>query len=110
SPLDIAALQYLYGPSKTARTGNDTYVVSSSGSNFIWDGSGIDVVDASAQVAPVTLYLEPGYWGFIGSKAATISAAGQVTVNFGSVIEDLVGGSGSDYLAGNSASNVIRGG
>jgi len=27
SPLDIAALQYLYGPSKTSRTGNDTYKI-----------------------------------------------------------------------------------
>jgi serralysin len=110
SPLDIAALQYLYGPSLTSRTGNDVYSVSATGVNFIWDGAGTDTLSASAISQAVTLYLEPGYWGYVGSKAATITAAGQVTVNFGSVIENLVGGSGSDCLFGNAAANNISGG
>ncbi len=110
SALDIAALQYLYGPSTTARTANDSYVVSASAANFGWDGGGTDTLDASAQTLPVTLYLEPGYWGYVGSKASTITAAGQVTVNFGTVIEDLKGGAGADKLVGNSANNAITGG
>ena len=110
SPLDIAALQYLYGPSKTARTGNDTYTLSTTAPSFIWDGAGTDTVSASSQTQPVTLYLEPGYWGYIGSKAATITAPGQVTVNFGTVIENLIGGSGNDTLYGNDADNAIDGG
>jgi Ca2+-binding RTX toxin-like protein len=110
SPLDIAALQYLYGPSKTARTGNDTYTLTASDANFVWDGAGTDTLSAIGQTLPVTLYLEPGYWGFIGSKADTITAAGQVTVNFGTVIENLTGGSGNDTLCGNTADNVIDGG
>jgi Ca2+-binding RTX toxin-like protein len=61
SPLDIAALQYLYGPSKTARTGNDTYTLAASEANFVWDGAGTDTLSASGQTLPVTLYLEPGY-------------------------------------------------
>ncbi|NDG39462.1 MAG: hypothetical protein EBY28_08750 [Betaproteobacteria bacterium] len=110
SPLDIAALQYLYGPSTTARTGDDSYTVSASATNFIWDGAGKDTLSAAALSQPVTLYLEPGYWGYVGSKAATITSAGQVTVNFGSVIENLVGGSGNDSLFGNDAANTITGG
>ena len=35
--LDIAALQYIYGPSTTARTGADTYTISETSTNFIWD-------------------------------------------------------------------------
>jgi serralysin len=108
--LDIAALQYIYGPSKKVRVGNDTYTVSAASSNFIWDGAGTDTLSASSQSQPVTLYLEPGYWGYIGSKATNITAAGQVTVNFGTVIENLIGGSGNDTLYGSAADNAIDGG
>jgi Ca2+-binding RTX toxin-like protein len=110
SELDIAALQYLYGPSSKARTGNDVYVVNALTTNFVWDGAGVDILDASAQTQAVTLYLDAGYWGFVGSKASKITAAGQVTVNFGSVIENLSGGSGGDALYGNAAGNIIKGG
>jgi Ca2+-binding RTX toxin-like protein len=110
SVLDIAALQYLYGPSTTGRTGNDNYQLSAAATNMIWDGAGTDALDASALAAAVTLYLEPGYWGFIGAKASTITAAGQVTVNFGSQIENAFGGSGADTLVGNALGNSISGG
>jgi hypothetical protein len=111
SALDIAALHYLYGPSQTARTGNDTYNVSTSEPNFIWDGAGIDTISASTANAGCTIYLTPGYWGYTGSeKAARITSAGQITVNFGTVIENLVGSAFSDALYGNSAANSISGG
>ena len=109
SALDIAALQYLYGPSPTARTSDDSYVLSASSANFIWDGAGLDTINASLLSQALTLYLEPGYWGYIGSKASTISAAGQVTVNFGTVIENAIGGSGDDAITGNSAANLLSG-
>ena len=111
SPLDIAALQYIYGPSKTSRTGNDTYKLSATEPNFIWDGAGLDTLDASTLNQGATLYLTPGYWGFVGSaKASNITAAGQVTVNFGTVIENLTGTSFADKLYGNELSNVLTGG
>ena len=110
SPLDIAALQYLYGPSPTARAGNDTYSLNAAAPNFIWDGAGVDTLSANGLSQAVTLYLEPGYWGFIGAKSDRITAPGQVTVNFGTVIENLVGGSGNDSLFGNSIANAISGG
>ncbi|OGB58097.1 MAG: hypothetical protein A2503_07495 [Burkholderiales bacterium RIFOXYD12_FULL_59_19] len=109
SPLDIAALQYLYGPSATARVGDDSYAISATSSNFVWDGAGLDTLDASALTQAVTLYLTPGYWGFVGSKTATITEPGQVTVNFGTLIENVTGGSGSDVLYGNSADNRLVG-
>ncbi len=111
SELDIAALQYLYGPSPTSRTTNDTYTVSNAATNFVWDGAGTDLLDASALSQPVSLYLTPGYWGFVGSaRASTITAPGQVTVNFGSTIENLKGGSQADRLYGNASANQILGG
>ena len=111
SPLDIAALQYIYGPSKSARAGNDIYKVSSSGPNFIWDGAGTDTIDLSAVNQGATIFLTPGYWGFVGSQqAANITSTGQVTVNFGSIIENLTGSSFADKLYGNDTDNLIAGG
>ncbi len=109
--LDIAALQYIYGPSKNARIGNDNYKISTSTPNFIWDGNGTDTIDASDITQPITLYLSSGEWGYVGTtKASTITASGQITVNFGSVIENAIGGSGNDYIVGNDSDNDLNGG
>jgi serralysin len=111
SPLDIAALQYIYGPAKTARTANDIYKISQSTGNFIWDGGGIDTIDLSSINKGSSVYLTPGYWGFVGtSKNASITSPGQVTINFGTVIENLTGSKNSDNLYGNEVSNTILGG
>ena len=110
SPLDIAALQYIYGPSTTARTGSDTYTISETEANLIWDGGGTDKISAVSSSKAVTIYLEPGYWGHAGTaKADAISTAGQITVNFGTQIENLDGSSLGDGLYGNALSNVING-
>ena len=109
-PLDVAALQYLYGVNPSYKPGNDVYVVSATTTNLIYDGGGNDTLDASQQTLPATIFLEPGYWGFVGTKAATISAPGQISVNFGTTIENLKSGSGNDFLVGNAADNQIEGG
>jgi serralysin len=111
SPLDIATLQYLYGVSATARSTNDTYAVSSTETNLIWDGAGIDAIDASSLGQGAAIYLTPGYWGYVGStRTSTITSAGQITVNFGTVIENLIGSGYSDSLYGNASGNQILGG
>jgi serralysin len=99
----------LYGPS-TQLQANDTFVLRSDVTNMIWDGGGIDTVDGSSQSKPISLFLEPGYWGSIGDKSSFISSAGQITIDFGSVIEKAIGGSGDDYLTGNLVDNVLFGG
>ena len=43
-------------------------------------------------------------------KYELITAAGQITVNFGSKIENLIGSDYSDVLTGNELSNVLTGG
>ena len=111
SPFDISALQYIYGPNPNGRAGNDTYTVSESSSNFIWDGAGLDTLDLSGARQGGSFYLTPGYWGFLGNaRASSITAAGQVTLNFGTQIENLVGSNFADKLYGNELANVISGG
>lgn len=117
-PLDVAALQYIYGPSLRSRTGDDTYVLTQAPfdaahpdlNNFIWDGRGNDTVSGAALSDNITLYLEPGRWGYIGTRGKLITDAGQITVNMGSVIENAIGGSGNDRLTGNAVDNVLQGG
>ena len=109
--LDVAALQYLYGPSKSARTGDDTYKPSETKTNFIWDGGGIDTIDASAASTGATIYLTPSEWGFFGKSAATfITAPGQITVNPLSAIENAIGSAHDDFLHGNGFDNTLSGG
>lgn len=111
SPLDIAALQYLYGPSPDARAGDDRYRLSESAPNLLWDGGGHDLIDASAASQGVTLHLDPGWWDGVGAtRADRITAPGQVTVNFGTAIEDLLGSDHGDALFGNALANRLDGG
>ena len=123
-PLDIAALQYLYGPSASTRAGDDVYrvgahdparadditLISPAQPSFIWDGGGNDRIDASQAQAAVVIALEPGYRGWIGAWDQSITAAGQITVNFGTRIESLTGSSFGDRLFGNTLDNLIEGG
>jgi serralysin len=111
SPLDIAALQYLYGPSKMSRTGDDTYIISfTQEPNFIWDGGGIDTIDATNLIVSATIYLTPGNWGYVGdSKMPFIISRGQITVNYGTVIENVLGSTYNDNLYGNDIGNYIIG-
>jgi Ca2+-binding RTX toxin-like protein len=111
SPFDIAALQYLYGPDKNSRAGNDTYVFDPYQSNFIWDGAGIDSIDTSTSNEGVSIYLTPGDWSFKGTKQAElISSAGQLTINFGTEIENILGSGFNDNLFGNELANELAGG
>lgn len=109
-PLDIAALQYLYGPSKTAAnaTRDDTYALNENGRNFIWDGGGTDKLDASAATVRVVLDLEPLSRSYFGAApSALISADGQIMINAGTVIEQVLATRFDDILFGNTANNVI---
>lgn len=109
--LDVAALQYLYGVNSSARADDNTYTISEDTTNFIWDGSGQDSIDGSGLSEAFTLYLEPGYHGFVGEKASDyITAAGQITVNFGTKIENAIGSDFSDTIYGSNSSNDIFGG
>ncbi|NNG25444.1 DUF4214 domain-containing protein [Telluria aromaticivorans] len=110
SPLDLAALQYMYGPAQQVAAGDTTWVLDAQRANIIGDGSGRDTLDASAFAGGATVDLRPGYWGYLGQQADSIVKAGQVTVNFGTVIENLRGGAGNDSLSGNEADNRIEGG
>jgi len=104
---DIAALQYLYGPSKQPQEFDNNYFLNPNGSNFIWDSEGSDSIDAGSISDPVFLSLHDGDWSWIKAKAERISAPGQITINIGTSIESARLGSGSDTVLGNQEANRL---
>lgn len=104
---DIAALQYLYGPSRTEK--DDLLLLSAQHTNLLADGGGNDTVDGSNLEQDLVLHLAPGWWDYTGAKGDKISQAGQITVNLGSILENAFGGAGNDVLIGTAQDNLLRG-
>jgi Ca2+-binding RTX toxin-like protein len=114
--LDIAALQYLYGPAQIAgarpnQAGDTVYTLTTSWTNFIWDGGGVDSIDASDASLRVSLSLEAGTHSYFGAAQANlITAPGQITINIGTLIENAKGTAFADEIVGNIAPNSLDGG
>ncbi|MBX3616361.1 M10 family metallopeptidase [Nitrosomonas sp.] len=117
--LDIAAIQYLYGPNNNYHTGNDTYVYDDAHTyhETIWDAGGAsDTIQYTGSI-PSLIDLNATHPSLIG-QAVYVQANG---VNLGSpipnvwiadkvTIENAIGGQGDDILVGNSSRNSLDGG
>lgn len=102
---DIAALQYLYGANMNTRAGNDIYTYSHDTPILcIWDAGGIDTFDFSDQTQDLIINLAAGSFSNVGGLTGNISIA------YGAIIENAVGGRGDDKIIGNDADNILTGG
>ncbi len=114
---DVLAIQAIYGADYATRKTNTVYGFNSTAGRdvfdftkntrpilTIWDGNGIDTLDASGFSAQQRINLKAGTYSDIGGMTRNIAIA------FGAVIENAVGGTGNDSIAGNSANNRLRGG
>ena len=137
--LDIAAVQSIYGADTTTATGNDTYRFAEGVpiAQTIWDAGGIDTIDTSNLSHGSIIDLRPGSYSSIGYQSVvdqetywinafgaqyttaivdTFNSYGAYTgannfgIAYGTIIENAVGGSASDRLIGNDASNFLSGG
>lgn len=123
---DIATLQYIYGQHSSYNSGNTSYnytqfpTLSPSTDPrqwSLWDGGGIDVIDASDFSNGVYIDLRPGHFSSIGADVGVlvqntgVSSFGKLnfSIAFGADIEQGAGSSGNDFLVGNIHSNVILG-
>lgn len=115
--LDIAYLQHIYGTNTNTAGGNTVYTLpnASAGGTYweaIWDTGGTDTIRynggraTTIDLREATLQYETGGGGFVSSADGV---AGGYTIANGVVIENVVGGSGSDAIRGNAANNVLRG-
>jgi len=137
---DIAALQYLYGANTTDSHTDDSYSWAANALFFetIWDSDGVDTIDCANQTFGCEIDLTPGshssialrtteteiYTGlglggydwvpdneFISSLSGELyNGSNNLSIAEGTVIENVIGGSGDDQIIGNSADNQIDGG
>jgi serralysin len=113
---DIAALQLAYGSNATTRSGATVYGYgSTAGAAYdlsananaafcIWDGGGDDTLSAAGFAGAQILNLAAGAFSNIGGFINNVSIA------FGTIIENAIGGSGIDTITGNSEANALTGG
>jgi serralysin len=113
---DILAFQHLYGANTATRAGNDVYgfggvlggafdfTVNRDPLLCIWDGGGRDTLNLSGFGGAQGIDLNDGAFSDVGGFRGNLSIA------VGVVIENAVGGAGTDRLQGNAAANWLRGG
>jgi Peptidase M10 serralysin C terminal len=102
-PLDILALQYMYGPNTSFNADNNLYRLVDDGAvRSVWDAGGIDTLDGSASFLPLTMDINPGGLNSVGQYSV-------VAIAHGVTIENVSGGAGNDRIMGNGAGNVIFG-
>lgn len=105
-PLDILAIQQIYGANTAFHATDDVYVFPADGAvRTIWDAGGFDVLDASAATTGGVLNLATDV-GLVKSKFG--GSVVEIAVNV--VIEKAIGGSGGDYLYANDAGSILDGG
>ncbi|WAT17997.1 tandem-95 repeat protein [Aurantiacibacter sp. MUD11] len=114
---DIVAATNLYGPrGALTRTGDTTYgfnntsgrdiydpAVVSGATVAIIDDGGVDTLDYSLTGNSQQIYLEPELFSNV------LGRTGNLVIARGTVIENAIGGSGSDIIIGNGANNVLTG-
>ena len=113
---DILAMQNKYGPNMQTRSDDTIYGfesnagpiyhfgLNSSPQFSIWDGGGIDTLNASEFSEQQIINLNPNTFSNIGGQIYNVSIAPNVS------IENAVGGSGNDFLYGNALENMIKAG
>ncbi|WP_330207580.1 M10 family metallopeptidase, partial [Pseudomonas sp. AM14(2022)] len=112
--LDILAIQSLYGVNSQWMTGNNNYSWAPTQSVFetIWDAGGVDTIDASNQLAAVSINLNEGQYSKIG-QAFTDQAGNAfnqgLAIAYGAKIENAFGSAFDDTLTGNSLDNFLNG-
>lgn len=105
-PLDILAIQSIYGANTTYRTGDDTYTLLDDDIvRTIWDAGGNDTFDASGVDlgTGITIDLREG-------AVTTHGTASKTAVAYNVTIENAIGTERNDILHGNEAANRLDGG
>lgn len=106
---DVTTLQDLYGINSNTRTGDTVYDISTFLNErddlvfSIFDFGGRDTLSAVGSTLPALVDLREGNFSTIGVRQ------GNISITFGTRIEDAVGSGLNDELIGNDASNVMDG-
>ena len=106
---DIQTAQYLYGANPTTEFGATTYTFAPSTPSVqaLYDTGGIDAIDLSSFTLRSVVDLTPGASSTFGY---THHIDDNTAIAFGTIIENVFSGSGSDDVFGNDADNEIHAG
>lgn len=115
--LDVAAMQYLYGPNLSFHSGDDTYAFDPATPVFrcIWDAGGNDTISVAGFTGGCTIDLREGHGSSLALRSPLTMYAPNnfydgvnvIWIAYGATIENAVGGAGNDVLTGNAAANRI---
>ncbi len=115
-PLDIQAIQYLYGANKKYNNNNDMYRYDDAQTyhETIWDGGGQEDEIIYAGNLNAHIDLREGEGSYIGHAVHAVDAVSKhqvpnVWIAFESVIENAQGGAGNDFITGNKYNNMLSG-
>ena len=123
-PLDIKALQHVYGADTTTRRGDDTYTFETDRPfiRTIWDAGGTDTISVANFDLGCVIDLRAGRHssiriladelpaGIVDDQPDLYDGTDNLAIAFGVQIENATGGRGADRLQGNAAANVLDGG
>ncbi|TKK26495.1 peptidase [Pseudomonas sp. CFBP13528] len=115
---DISAYQRKYGANHDTRKDDTTYGFNSNSDRdflsvntakdkmvaTIWDGGGNDTLDFSGYTQLQRISLREGTFSDVGGLK------GNVSIAYGAMIENAIGGSGNDLMVGNEVANELKGG
>ena len=104
-PLDILAIQHLYGANMDHRTGNDVYKLRNASFRTIWDAGGTDTLSAADYAKPEGAVLDLREGAFSGR----FGGARRMAIAYDAIIENAIGSSGGDQIIGNGAANLLQG-
>lgn len=107
---DLLALRYLYG-SGNINAGDTTYTVTDAWGTYlrtIDDVSGLNTLNLSALTTGASIDLNQGAFSSVGKLATGDLAKNNVSISYGTVVQNLVGSSYADVVVGNASQNTIQ--
>ena len=108
---DLLALNYLYGRGNP-NPGNTTYKVDNSWGNYLRtldDASGLNAIVLSDLTVSANLNLTPGSFSSVGLYANGKAAIHNLSISFGTLIQNATGTAFADTIVGNDAANELQG-
>jgi uncharacterized delta-60 repeat protein len=120
---DIAALQFIYGANLSFNLGDNVYSFSPTVPFFrtLWDAGGNDTINLFNFSTSNTIDLRAGNFSSIGvlpdvippgwiAAVPTYDGVNNLALAYNAIIENAIGGNGSDIFIGNNVSNQFTGG
>jgi Ca2+-binding RTX toxin-like protein len=116
-PLDVAAIQYIYGANPKHNSGINTYLLPTSNSTGtswvgIYDTGGIDQIinpgNAPSTISLVAATIDESDTGG-GAPSYVNGVNGGYTIDQNSIIENAIGGGANDTIVGNRVNNALIG-